>query len=150
MICQVRKEPMFKPQKKDQYALRAVLELAKRKGGGPIKVSAIAEAQKIPLRFLEVILNQLKGSGFVLSKRGFHGGYMLVPTATDITVGDIFRFMQGDREAIPCVDSDAHAHCDKFGECVLAPFWCRVQETIYRICDETTIQDLLDHEKRPG
>jgi Rrf2 family transcriptional regulator, cysteine metabolism repressor len=140
---------MFKPQKKDQYALRAILELAKRKGGGPIKISEIAEAQKIPLRFLEVILNQLKGSGFVLSKRGFHGGYRLVPAARDITVGDIFRFMQGDRETILCVASDAHAHCDQFGECALAPFWCRVQETIYRICDETTIQDLLDHEKRP-
>ena len=51
--------------KKNQYALRAILELAKHKGKGPKKISEIAEAQAIPLRFLEVIISQLKGSGLV-------------------------------------------------------------------------------------
>lgn len=65
---------MLTPLKKGQYALRAVYELAKRQGQGPTKISAIAEAQAIPHRFLEVILHQLKGSGLVASKRGFYGG----------------------------------------------------------------------------
>ena len=68
---------MLIPHKRGQYALRAIYELAKRMGEGPIKISDIASAQGIPRRFLEVILNQLKGSGIVKSKRGFYGGYAL-------------------------------------------------------------------------
>ena len=64
--------------KKNQYALRAIFELAKHRGQGPKKISEIAEIQAIPLRFLEVILSQLKGSGLVESKRGFYGGYFLI------------------------------------------------------------------------
>ncbi len=57
---------------RNQYALRAIVELAIRVGKGPVKVSEIAKAQAIPLRFLEVILGQLKGSGLVDAKRGYH------------------------------------------------------------------------------
>ena len=138
---------MLKPQKKDQYALRAIYELAKQKGKGPIKVAEIAHAQHIPQRFLEVILNQLKGSGLIASKRGFTGGYILVRTPAEITVGDIFHFMQGGRRGLFCEAGEDEEHCRLYGNCCLAPFWQRVQETVYRICDETTIQDLLDNEQ---
>jgi len=63
--------------KRNQYALKAIFELAKHSGEGPRKISDIAQAQAIPVKFLEVILNQLKGSGLVESKRGFYGGYFL-------------------------------------------------------------------------
>ena len=82
---------MLVPQKKNQYALRAIYELACRYGEGPIKIATIAIKQAIPIRFLEVILNQLKNSGLVESKRGFHGGYYLLLPPHKITVGDIFR-----------------------------------------------------------
>ena len=138
---------MFKPQKKDQYALRAIYELAKQKGKGPIKVAEIADAQHIPQRFLEVILNQLKGSGLIASKRGFTGGYVLVRAPANITVGEIFHFMQGSRQPLFCVAGDNEEHCRLYGRCALAPFWQRVQEAVYRIFEETTIQDLLDNEQ---
>ena len=63
---------------KCQYALRAIYELARR-GEGPCKIGAVAEAQGIPVRFLENILNSLKGAGFVDSARGKDGGYFLAP-----------------------------------------------------------------------
>jgi Rrf2 family protein len=137
---------MFKPQKKDQYALRAIFELAKQKGRGPIKVAEIAGAQHIPQRFLEVILNQLKGSGLIASKRGFTGGYVLVRAPSRITVGEIFHFMRGSRRTLFCAGGEDEEHCQLYGNCALAPFWQRVQESVYKICEETTIQDLIDNE----
>ncbi len=68
---------------KSQYALRAVFELARRNGGLPVKIADIAEAQAIPQRFLEVIMNQLKQGGFVESRRGKRGGYLLARSAGD-------------------------------------------------------------------
>ena len=62
---------------KKQYALRAIYELAKHKDRGPLKTAEIAEAQAIPLRFLEIILNRLKHADLVLAKRGYHGGFEL-------------------------------------------------------------------------
>ncbi len=94
---------MLTPTKKGQYALRAIYELARRKDDGPIKISIIAEAQAIPPRFLEVILNQFKGSGLVESKRGFYGGYSLTREPSEITVGDILRYLQKEMEASHCI-----------------------------------------------
>lgn len=137
---------MFRPHKRDQYALRAIFELAKRKGTGPTKISKIASAQRIPVRFLEVILSQLKGSGLVASKRGFYGGYALVRDPEEITVGDIFRFMRGEKNNVLCVAGDSDAHCPFYGNCALAPLWNRVQAAVYDIYDNTTIKDLMNNE----
>lgn len=71
-----------------QYALRAVFEMAKRSGGGPIKIDAIARAQSIPPRFLAAILNQLKQGGFVESRRGADGGYRLRQAPDNLSVGE--------------------------------------------------------------
>ena len=73
---------------KDRYALRALFELAKRHGGRPIKVAEIAAAQAVPARFLEVILTELKQAGFVTSRRGRYGGYLLAREPADLTIGD--------------------------------------------------------------
>jgi Rrf2 family protein len=78
-------------------------ELAKYRGQGPIKIYEIAEAQNIPLRFLEVILSRLKKSGLVESKRGYTGGYTLIRDPENVTVADIFRFMDESLGPIECV-----------------------------------------------
>ncbi len=138
---------------KKQYALRAIFELAKHFGQGPIKVSDIARAQAIPLRFLEVILNQLKKSGFVDSKRGYQGGYELSRKPKDVAVGDVIRFMdkRGDQppDCIACVSRD---NCPFGGECALSPMWEKVWESLFCVYDGTTMQDLLDieREKHPA
>jgi Rrf2 family protein len=97
--------------KKNQYALRAIFELAKHNGKGPRKISEVAQAQAIPEKFLEVILHQLKGSGLVDSKRGFYGGYYLIRSPEKITVGDIMRFMERNVDPIGCVALVPETNC---------------------------------------
>ena len=133
--------------KKNQYALRAIFELAKHRGKGPKKISEIAEIQAIPLRFLEVILGQLKGSGLVESKRGFYGGYSLTRSADKISVGDVLRFMDKPMGSENCGACVSTTNCPFSGNCAFAAMWNRVNEAIFDIYDSTTIQDLLNNEK---
>jgi len=132
---------------KKQYALRAVFELARRKGKGPVKSLEIAEAQAIPLRFLEVILSQLKRKGLVASKRGIHGGYTLNRMPGEITVGQIFRLLDdsdGSTECISCVNKK---NCPFLGDCVFMGMWNSAHEAMNKVYDTTTIQHLVDSEK---
>jgi len=133
--------------KKNQYALRAIFELAKHQGKGPKKISEIAQAQAIPLRFLEVILSQLKSSGWVESKRGFYGGYYLKISPKDITVGDILRFMHASpRSSVDCVACISKSDCPFDGKCAFASMWNQVNQAMFDIYDETSIQDLINKE----
>jgi len=133
--------------KKNQYALRAIFELAKHNGKGPRKISEIARAQAIPAKFLEVILNQLKGSGMVNSKRGFYGGYYLIQPPEKITVGHIMRFLERDVDQTDCAALVPETQCPFKGQCTFFPMWNKVKAAIFNIYDETTIKDLIDNEK---
>jgi Rrf2 family protein len=139
---------MLNTSKKNQYALRAIFELAKHSGKGPKKISEIAEIQAIPPRFLEVILSQLKGSGLVDSKRGFYGGYYLTRPPDKISVGDVLRYMDKPLRADNCVACVSKTNCPFSGNCAFASMWNQVNEAIFNIYDSTTIQDLLNSEKQ--
>jgi Rrf2 family protein len=131
---------------KKQYALRAIFELAKQKGDQPVKSSTIAEAQSIPLRFLEVILGQLKRAGVVASKRGFFGGYNLIQPPDRICVGDIFRMLDredGSPASVPC---SSKGSCPFRGSCVFLQVWDQAEAAMNSVYDQTTIQDLIDQE----
>ena len=136
---------MFLTQR-NQYALRAIVELARRVGTGPVKVSEIAKAQAIPLRFLEVILGQLKGSGLVDAKRGYYGGYFLLRQPEDITVGSVIRFLQGEPDLKECQSCISKMQCPFEKDCAFASLWTRVNEAVFNIFDETTIKDLVPQE----
>ena len=138
---------MIRTHKKEQYALRAVLELAKKRGKGPTKISDIAAAQAIPLRFLEVILSQLKASGFVDSKRGFYGGYFLLRRPDQITVGDVLRFMQGDEDPAHRVSCMSKRECPFNCDCAFVPMWTKLNNAVFKIYDGTSFQDLLNNER---
>jgi Rrf2 family protein len=136
--------------KKHQYALRAIFELAKHYEQGPLKISKIADAQAIPERFLEVILAELKKGGFVRSKRGFNGGYELVPHPDRFRVGDLMRFLTRDLNPVECMAPIPEANCPFQGQCAFFPMWKEVKEAIFNIYDNTTFQDLLDCEQGEG
>lgn len=129
-----------------RYALRAVFELAKREGSGPVKGADIAQAQAIPVRFLEVILSKLKRMGLVNSKRGYQGGYTLGRSPSKITVGSVFEPL----ETTPCkggTGTCADQNQCPFSEgCVFQPLWARVRASVEEVYRKTTIQDLLDSE----
>jgi Rrf2 family protein len=141
---------MIRAKKSEQYALRAILELAKFKGKGPMKISEIAAAQAIPLRFLEVILGQLKGSGFVDSKRGYQGGYFLLRSPDQITVGDVLRFLEGEEDPTHKVSCMSKKECPFECDCAFVPMWRKVNAAIFKIYDETTFADLMAYENRLG
>jgi Rrf2 family protein len=134
--------------RRNQYALRAVFELAKHRGKGPTKVSDIADAQSIPVRFLEVILNRLKGSGLIGAKRGFYGGYFLTRAPEHITVADIMGFMQRPSRPTECAACKATVKCPYGHRCAFMAMWNRVSHAILQVYTETTIQDLLDNDRQ--
>jgi Rrf2 family protein len=135
---------------KKQYALRALFELARRGEQAPVKNVDIAEAQAIPPRFLEVIMAKLKRSGLVISKRGFYGGYVLSRSPADISVGDLFDALDEDESDRPeeCSACVGKSTCPFMGDCVFMPLWEAVQNAVDEIYGQTTLQDLVDREKR--
>ena len=133
---------------KCQYALRAIFELAKRKDQAPVKIAEIADVQAIPVRFLEVILSQLKQGQFVSSQRGNRGGYMLARSPAELTVGEVMQFMQGPVGPVDCVVGGSKDKCPLYGDCAFLPMWTKVAEAISDIYDNTTFLDLVEQEKQ--
>ena len=133
--------------KKSRYALRAVFELAKRRGEGPVKIADIARPQIIPQRFLEAILVQLKQAGFVESRRGSEGGYVLIREPEALTVGDILRTVQGLPEPVDCLGDKPRGKCSLRENCVFIPMWEEMQKAITNVYDATTFKDLVEREK---
>ena len=130
---------------KKQYALRAVFELARHAASEPLKTAQIAEAQAIPVRFLEIILNHLKRAGLVNAKRGIYGGYTLEHPPGEIRVSDVFQALDGDTDPAACVSCQHQCSCPFNGECAFLPLWTEIQDSLAAIYNRTTIQDLLDN-----
>ncbi|MDZ7617571.1 MAG: Rrf2 family transcriptional regulator [Patescibacteria group bacterium] len=134
---------------KCQYTLRALFELAKRRGDGPVNAGEIARAQAIPPRFLELILQGLKNSGEVDSRRGIGGGYVLAVSPGAVSVGDVIRSVDGSSSPVRCGDEKGPRHCDLKGRCAFGELWGRARQAIEQVYDTTTLQDLIDHERAP-
>src|SRR4051794_848570 len=123
---------------KSEYALKALFDLASqqltaRAPGGtmqPIKIADIARRQKIPQKFLELILAGLKQSGFVDSRRGAEGGYLLAKPPDSITVGEVLRTMENMKAGPRTAE-------DPFTE-----IWARVDTAVSEVLDQTTFADL--------
>jgi Rrf2 family protein len=106
---------------KARYALRALLFLAARGEAAPVQISEIAERERIPRKFLEAILLELKKTGIVRSHRGRSGGYSLGRPAKDISFADVLRVTDGPLALSPCVSVMAYRKCDDcFDEAVCA------------------------------
>jgi len=133
---------------KKQYALRAIFELAKQSGDAPVKSLEIAQAQAIPLRFLEVIMGQLKRAGLVASKRGFSGGYTLMQPPEQIRVGEIFRMLDKEDNTQPCMACVSKGNCPFMESCPFMGLWDQAQQAMDAVYERTTIQDLIDQEKK--
>jgi Rrf2 family transcriptional regulator, cysteine metabolism repressor len=132
---------------KCQYTLRALFELAKRQGAGPVSVADIAEAQAIPRRFLELIFLNLRSRGVVESRRGNQGGYVLTTSPARITVGDIIRAVDGSLSPVTCAGGKNEKHCRLKNRCIFADVWQRATRAAEEVYDKTTLQDLIDNER---
>jgi Rrf2 family transcriptional regulator, cysteine metabolism repressor len=134
------------------YAIRAIYALAEHASPEPLKIATIAEREKIPIRFLEVILGQLKGAGFVQSRRGAEGGYRLARPAESLTIGEVMRFIDGPIAPVDCVSQSRPKECDFHGDCHFFGFWGRVRKAISDVVDQTTFADLVkeSRERKKG
>ena len=132
---------------KCQYALRAIFELVKRQGSGVATVAEIAEAQAIPPKFLELILGQLRQGGFVESRRGVKGGYLLAVGPEDLSVGDILRFIDGPIAPVRCVRGTSQKDCPLEGNCAFMGMWTRARDAMAEVYDQTSFQDLINEER---
>jgi Rrf2 family protein len=132
---------------KCQYAVRAIFELAKRYGSTPTTVGEIADAQAIPPRFLELILRQLRQGGFVTSRRGIQGGYLLAAQPDRLSVAQIIRFVDGEPIPVKCVGAKESTDCPLYRRCAFMNLWLRARDAVSRVYDETSFKDLVDEER---
>ncbi len=123
---------------KSEYALQAVFDLANRNSSEPVKIADIAHRQKIPQKFLELILAGLKQGGFVESRRGAEGGYLLARPAERLTLGEVIRHMEGERSP--------RSRGRKRGDTATAftETWERVDTAVAAILDQTTFAELRE------
>jgi len=134
--------------KKSRYALKAVFELSKRKRDEPVKIADIAKSQGIPQRFLEAILVQLKQAGFVESRRGSYGGYILSVDPAKLTVGDVLRTTQGLPQIVDCFAENPGEEGPMNANSIFNSIWEDMKKAITDIYDSTTFKCLIDKENQ--
>jgi Rrf2 family cysteine metabolism transcriptional repressor len=118
---------------KGHYALQALFDLASRNSGDPVKIAGIAKRQKIPQKFLELILSSLKQGGFVESRRGADGGYHLARPPETITVGEVLRYVDG-----PPQKPKGHNPETPFSE-----LWGNVDKAVAGIVDRANLASII-------
>jgi Rrf2 family protein len=131
--------------RKSKYGLKALLVLAEEAGGGPMLISELADRQRIPKKFLEAILLELKRAGLLHSKKGKGGGYVLGRKPTDITVGQAIRVLEGPLALTPCVSQTAYRRCEECPDeegCGVRVAMKEVRDATARFLDHTTLAAL--------
>ena len=126
--------------KKCEYGLRAMFELAFRDSAQPVTVQDIAAAQRIPWRFLEVILGDLKRGGFVEARRGNDGGYVLAEPPHRLIIGDVVSFLQGRPRADA---APSPSNIDRPGDFAFGELWDRLRLAVEGVYNATTFADLV-------
>lgn len=131
---------------REQYGLRAMIELGRRFGQGPVSLSDVARAQGISFPYLEQIVPLLKDADLIESTRGAYGGYALSRAPQDITVGDIVRALE-DGQIMPlrCIPgSEAEDSCSRQEVCTARDVWSKMHEGIAEVLDSTSLADLAE------
>lgn len=140
----------MKLSKKAEYALRALISMARSTLGTTFSIQELARSEHIPLKFLEQILLALKNGGLLRSKRGVGGGYQLNQSADQITLGTVIELIDGPFEPIPCVQAAHHAgercDCGIAGGCALGQSLAELRDTVQQWLSSTTIADIVARE----
>jgi len=132
--------------KRSKYAIKALVFLARAEREGPQLIASIAESEKIPRKFLEQILLDLKNEGLLESRMGKGGGYFLGRSPEQISLGEILRITDGPLAPVSCVSKTAYKPCPECKsetECSIRPIMADVREAISEILDHTTLADAM-------
>lgn len=138
----------MKLSKRGEYALRSLINLgiAAKVGRPLVRVSELAKAEDLPVKFLEQVMQQLREAGFVESERGKHGGYRLAKASSQIYIGEIVRLIDGPLAPIGCVSQSAYTPCNCPDEthCGLRMLMLDVRNAIAAILDRYTLADVVE------
>jgi Rrf2 family protein len=118
-------------------------DLAEHQGDGYVALKDIAERQGISKKYLEQIIPALNKVNLLQTVRGYQGGYRLVKSPAEYTIGEILRVMEGNLEPIACLENYPN-DCPRAEECVTLPFWIGLSKVINDYVNSYTLQTLLD------
>lgn len=131
---------------KGRYGLRAMFELARAYGGGPLSLRQIAARQALSEKYLEQIFPLLKSAGLVASTRGAGGGYALAGEPRSISVGSVLTALEGELSPSDCVCGGVD--CENAPACTAHAIWQRIYDGINAVVEGISLQDMLDDDKR--
>jgi Rrf2 family protein len=132
--------------KKTKYAMKALGHLASLYGNGPVLIAEISEKKKIPIKFLETILLQLKQKNILDSKKGKGGGYFLAAPPKKISLAAIYRIVEGPIAPLPCVSLNFYEKCKDCNEkhCGLNKVMLLTRDANLKVLEKKTVYDLID------
>lgn len=133
-----------------KYATRALLDLSLHYEEGPVQAQEIAERQDIPIKYLEQILLLLKVGGFIQSRKGPGGGYLLSRPPEEITLGAVVRAMDGPLAPMSCVSVSGYSECGcpDPDRCGLRSAWKEARDAIADVLDGTTFAMICEKHRR--
>lgn len=137
---------------KAKYALRAMLALAEAGEGEALQIADIAERHRLPKRFLEQILLDLKHHGLVASKRGKNGGYALIRPPTEVTFAQIVRIIDGTLAPLPCLSRVSYRRCEDCTDqqsCAIRRVYASVHQATLTVLEGTTLTGALAMDESP-
>ena len=135
--------------KKTKYAIKALVVLGKYKDEPPMQISRIAELERIPKKFLEQILLDLRRAGFLYSKKGAGGGYALNKDPKDIFLVSVLRATDGPIAMVPCASINFYHRCDECRQeehCGIRDTFIEVRDATIKVLSETSIADIIARE----
>jgi Rrf2 family cysteine metabolism transcriptional repressor len=131
---------------KGRYGLKAMMDLTINSFGDPLNLKSIAERQNVSEKYLEHIFSALKKAGLIKSLKGTQGGYILAREAAQITVGQVLRALEGDL-AVAEAFSGEEGEADILEHCINIKVYQKIDESINRLLEGTTLADLLQEYK---
>ena len=135
--------------KKAEYALRAMVAMGRRGQSRPVAIQELSESERIPVKFLEQILLELKKSGLLKSKRGVGGGYLLNRAVDEIALGEIVELIDGPFEPMACAlpGAPGRCGCGKPKPCGLGSVFGELQGVVLQFLASRTVGDVLKREQ---
>lgn len=138
---------------KGKYGLKALVNMAARPPGMLAQSQEIAEAEGMSKKFLDAILGELRNAGFVVTRKGRNGGYMLARPADQVMVGHVLRVLEGPLAPIPCASRTAYIPCQDCRDetsCAVRLTMLEVREAITTVLDSRSLADLRDMGRAAG
>ncbi len=126
-----------------RYGLRALIDLGQHSTEEAVSIQSIAQRQNISVGYLEQLMALMKKAGLVKSSRGALGGYRLGREASDISVGEILRVLEGGLQAVDCAGNDGGS-CEGADLCVAKYVWKRINDSITQAVDSMMLEQLIE------